>query len=232
MVVLVGICVAGALSGDDDAAVAPPTVTERDDTVPLLRRAATAQGICYGWVLQADVEVVSAGSNLGDGVGVEGDPRCPRWVRVVADVTYVPESSESNDYAYVTVEGSADLDPGRLLAVDSGLERFGLTEDAFLDDPGWAVTRAAVSLPLLLAEAGAAAPVPVATAGSADPPPLPAAGNDLWRDRWGYLLAAGGMLLVTVLLLTVGLVQRRRERAGAAPRARVGAASGRTPEDR
>ncbi|MEU6203471.1 hypothetical protein ABZ814_07775 [Micromonospora musae] len=230
VVVLVGICVAGGLSGDDDLAVTPPTSTERADTVPILQQATAVQGICYGWTLQAGAEVVSAGSNLGEGAGVEGDPRCPSWMRVVADVTYVSESSESNDYAYVTVEGSADLDPSRLLAVGSGLERFGLTEDAFLDDPGWAVTRAAVSLPLLLAEAGGVSPVPVATATSAGPPPpLPAAGNDLWRDRWGYLLAAGGMLLVTVLLVTVGLVQRRRERAGVAPRARTGPASGRTP---
>ncbi|MFD0785792.1 hypothetical protein ACFQZ8_17960, partial [Micromonospora azadirachtae] len=156
VVVLTGSCIAGALNGDDDLAVSPPTVTERADTVPILQQAAAAQGICYGWTLQAGADVVSAGSNLGEGVVVEGDPRCPRWVRVVADVTYVPETSESNDYAYVTVEGSADLDQSRLLAVDAGLERFGLTEDAFLDEPGWAVTRAAVSLALLLAEAGAA----------------------------------------------------------------------------
>lgn len=234
VVVLTGSCVAGALSGDDGLAVTPPTATERTDTVPILQRAADVQGICYGWTLQAGTDVVSAGSNLGEGVGVEGDPRCPRWVRVVADVTYVSESSESNDYAYVTVEGSADLDQSQLLAVDAGLERFGLTEDAFLDEPGWAVTRAAVSLPLLLAEAGGAVPVPVATTTPTGPPPpsLPGAGNDLWRDRSGYLLAAGGMLLLTVLLVTVGLVQRRRERRAAVPPATAGAASARTPEDR
>ncbi|MEU4677349.1 hypothetical protein [Micromonospora sp. NPDC023737] len=233
VVVLAGSCVAGVLSGDDGLAVSPPTATERTDTVPILQQAAAAQGICYGWTLQTGSEVVSAGSNLGEGVAVEGDPRCPRWVRVVADVTYVSESSESNDYAYVTVEGSTDLDQSHLLAVDAGLERFGLTEDAFLDEPGWAVTRAAVSLPLLLAEAGGAVPVPAATTTPAGPPPpLPAAGNDLWRDRWGYLLAAAGMLLLTVLLVTVGLVQRRRERREAAPPATAGAASGRTTGDR
>ncbi|MET7747246.1 hypothetical protein [Micromonospora sp. NPDC005367] len=234
VVVLTGGCGAGALSGDDGPAVSPPTATERTDTVPILQRAAAAQGICYGWTLQTGTDVVSVGSNLGEGVVVEGDPRCPRWVRVVADITYVSESSESNDYAYVTVEGSTDLDQSPLLAVAAGLERFGLNEDAFLDEPGWAVTRAAVSLPLLLAEAGAAVPVPIATTtpAAAPPPPLPAAGNDLWRDRWGYLLAAAGMLLLTALLVTVGLVQRRRERREATAPATAVTASGRTPEER
>ncbi|PZF86951.1 hypothetical protein C1I99_28300 [Micromonospora deserti] len=231
--------VAGVLGADDDSTlVPPPTATERADTVPLLARAAATQGICYGWRLEDGLDVVSVGSNLGDGVAVADDPRCPRWAQVVADITYTAESSEANDYASVRIEGSADLERLDLITVDSGLDRFGLTEDAFLDDPGWAVTRAAVSLPLLLAETGAVSPAPVATAApAAAPSPLPDAGSDLWRDRWGYFLGAAGLLLVTALLVTVGLVLRRRQRtqraAGPARGQRRGGgtrAAGRTPE--
>lgn len=226
-----GICLAGVLAdGDDSTVVPPPTASERADTVPLLQRARQSQGVCYGWRLEDGADVVSVGSNLGDGVAAEDNPQCPRFVQVVADISYTSESSEAEDHAYIGVEGSADFARGDLADVDSGLTRFGLTEDAFLDDPGWAVTRAAVSLPLLLAETGAVGPAPVNTAAPAAPPaPLPAAGNDLWRDRWGWFLGAAGLLLLTALLVTVGLVQRRRQRRAAAPSGQ-GQPAGRTPE--
>ncbi|MER7888952.1 hypothetical protein ABTX15_03915 [Micromonospora sp. NPDC094482] len=238
VLVLGGVCLAGALADDDGGTtVLPPIATERADTVPILKRATDAQGICYGWRLTDGSAVVNVGSSLGDGVPAEGDPRCPRWVQVAAEITYTAESSESEDSALVDVEGSADLDRSDLSTVRTGLARFGLTEDAFLDDPGWAVTRAAVSLPLLVAEVGAASPAPAAAATPASTPtPLPDAGNDLWRDRWGYLLTAVGLLLLTALLVTVGLVQRRRQRrpptataTPATPRP-ADAAAGRTPE--
>ncbi|MGN9774946.1 hypothetical protein ACTMS0_04095 [Micromonospora sp. H33] len=215
--VLVGSCVVGvAAGGDDDSnVVPPPTATERTDTVPILRQAFESQGICYGWRLQEGYgdDVVSAGSNLGDGIPVEDHPQCPRWVQVVAAVTYTSESSELEDYTSVTVQGSSDFTPSDLILMKTALSRFDLTDDAFVDDPGWAVTRAAVTLPLLVAERGAASPEPVDTAAAAaDPAPLKDAGSDLWRDRWGWLIGAAGLLLITVLLVTVGLVLRRRQR--------------------
>ncbi|SCL57436.1 hypothetical protein OIE14_12585 [Micromonospora peucetia] len=216
-VVVVAGCVGAALIRDDDSStvVPPPTTTERADTVSILARAAESQGICYGWQLKdrfARVEVVNVGSNLGDGVSVEDNPACPRWVRVTGSINYTPQSSESNDTAYITVGGSDDFTRADLRAVERGLERFGLDEDAFIDEPGWAVTRAAVSLPLLLAETGAVSPAPMATAApAATPAALPDAGSDLWRDRWGYLLAVAGLLLLTALLVAVGVWQRRRQ---------------------
>ncbi len=218
-VVLV-VCVVGAIVGgndDDSSVVAPPTATERNDTVPILRQAFESQGICYGWRLEEGYgdDVVSVGSNLGDGVPVEGNPRCPRWLEVVGDVTYTSASSESNDYAYVSVEGSPDFDDVDLIQVRNGLARFDLDEDAFVDDPGWAATRAAVTLPLLVAERELASPEPVDTAApAAAPARLADAGSDIWRDRSGWLLGAAGLLLLTALLVTVGLVQRRRQGGG------------------
>lgn len=220
--VLVGACVIGvAVGGDDDSTlVPPPTATERNDTVPILRQAFESQGICYGWRLEEGYgsdDAVSVGSNLGDGIPVGGNPQCPRWVEVVAAVTYTSESSEAEDYASVTVQGSPDFEPSDLILMNTGLSRFDLSDDAFVDDPGWAVTRAAVTLPLLVAERGAASPEPVDTAAApADPAPLKDAGSDLWRDRWGWLVGAAALLLITVLLVTVGLVQRRRQASAAA----------------
>ncbi|MEV0154200.1 hypothetical protein AB0H57_10730 [Micromonospora sp. NPDC050686] len=218
----VAACTLGSLFGSDsDTAVPAPAADERAGTVPLLVRAADSQGICYGWRLGEGygVEPVDVGSNLGAGVAVAQNPTCPRWLQVEAQIHYTSASSESEDSAAVRVTGSPDVSAASLSGVRQGLERLGLTEDVFVDDPGWAVTRAAVMLPLLAAEAGLADPAPTPSA-AASAPPLPAAGNDFLRDRWGWLLAAFGLLLVTALLLTVGVVQRRRTTApgrGAAP---------------
>ncbi|MEU1752261.1 hypothetical protein ABZ436_06345 [Micromonospora matsumotoense] len=214
---LVLCCVGSSLFNQDSGgtAVPAPAVDERTDTVPLLAQATASQGICYGWWLEESFRSpVSVGSNLGDGVAVEEDDRCPRWVQVRARVTYTAESSESSDSAFITVTGSGDFSSADLSAVQAGLTRFGLHEDVFVDDPGWAICRAAVALPLLVAETGAAPPAATPTADpAAVAAPLPDAGSDFLRDRWGPLLAAAGLLLVAALLIIVGFVQRGRQRA-------------------
>lgn len=232
----VAACTIGSIVNGDDGSdiVPPPTAQERGDTVPILQRSTAGQGVCYGWVLDDSFDhggPVSVGSNLGDGVSVEDNPGCPRWVQVSARVYYPPESSDSYDSAYVDVTGSADVSSAQLLRIENGLVRLGLTDEVFIDDPGWATTRAAVMLPLLAVEAGVVEPAATPAPAASEPPPLPDPGSDLWRDRWGYLLAAGGLLLVTALLVTVGLVQRRRQRreVGSAQRAGADAVAPRTP---
>ncbi|MFI6821229.1 hypothetical protein ACIBJE_09760 [Micromonospora sp. NPDC050187] len=212
-VVVVAACVLPAVlnRGSSDV-VPPPTATERDDTVAVLKRATEAQDICYGWVLEELSRTVSVGSNLGVDTPVD-DPRCLRWVQVVADVYWPSDSSESNDSATIYLESSSDFDRTDLILLQRGLERFGLDDKAFIDEPGWATTRAAVVLPLLLAERGLADPAPVTTAApDAAAPSLPDTSSDIWRDRWGYFAAVAGLLLITALLFTVGFVQRRKER--------------------
>ncbi|MGN9803131.1 hypothetical protein [Micromonospora sp. L32] len=233
----VAACTVGAIVNGDDGSdiVPPPTAQERGDTVPILQRSTASQGVCYGWELTDYFgygDPVSVGSNLGDGVAVEDNPACPRWLQVSVRIYYPSESSESDDNAYVDVNGSSDFSAAELLRIADGLGRLGVTEKVFIDDPGWAVTRAAVMLPLLAAEAGAVEPAATPAPAATEPSPLPDPGSDLWRDRWGYLLAAGGLLLVTSLLVTVGVVQRRRQRRGGGPAKRAGAetAATRTPE--
>lgn len=228
IVVLTVLCCGGVIvypswgsvfGGDDSTRVPPPTAQERDDTVGILSRTSADQGVCYGWELTDyfdDGDPVSVGSNLGDGVSVEDNPACPRWVRVSARILYPSESSDSDDNAYVDVEGSSDFSSTELIRIGNGLGRLGVTEDAFVDDPGWAITRAAVMLPLLAVEAGVVEPAAAPTPAAASPSPLPDPGEDLWRDRWGWLVGAAGLLLVTVLFVTIGLVQRRRQRGPAA----------------
>ncbi|MET8832316.1 hypothetical protein ABZV78_00135 [Micromonospora sp. NPDC004540] len=222
--ILAGCVAVGVLNTDGDTTVPAPAADERADSVAILQRTSAEQGLCYGWALLDYYDYGAAprnvGSNLGDGVAIEENPSCPRWVQVTANIGYVSESSESNDFARIEVTGSPDIDTVDLVRVENGLERLGLTEDVFVDDPGWAITRAAVMLPLLAVEAGLAEPAdtPVPAAGS--PSPLPDAGSDYLRDRWGWLLATVGLLLLAALFVTVGVVQRRRTTApgrGAAP---------------
>jgi hypothetical protein len=218
-------CVVTTVGRDDSTAIPAPTGTERSDTVAVLARAAESQGICYGWRLRGGYrDEVSVGSNLGDGVPVDADPiRCPRWLEVDAEVTYTSASSESNDSAYVRVTGSEGVSSVGYVA---GLDRLGVDSDAFVDEPGWAICRAAVFLPLLAAEKGLVPPAPAATSttgpagspepGQAAPTPLPAAGSDFWRDRWPYLTGGAALLVVTALLLAIGWFERRHQRRAAA----------------
>ncbi|WBB73555.1 hypothetical protein O7602_28470 [Micromonospora sp. WMMD1128] len=225
-------CVIGIINGGESTDVPTPTTEQRTATVPLLAAATAGQGICYGWVLHDYSTEISVGSNLGEQVPVRDDPRCPRWIEVSAVVRYTSSSSESRDSASIGVDGSTDIEPADLYPIASGLSRFGLNEDAFVDEPGWAITRAATVLPLLAAEAGLADPVPTGTAtptGTAAP--LPDAGNDLLRDRWGWLVAAAVLLLVAALFIAVGVRQRNRQLRGGGPAKRAGAgAAGRTRE--
>ncbi|GHJ12125.1 hypothetical protein [Micromonospora sp. AKA38] len=234
--VTVGACVIGAIRGGESTDVPAPTTEQRTATVPLLQAASTGQGICYGWVLYDYSTEISVGSNLGDRVPVRDDPRCPRWIEVSAVVRYTSSSSESRDSASVGVDGSADIEHADLYPIATGLSRFGLDEDAFVDEPGWAITRSATVLPLLAAEVGLAEPAPAAATPTATPSgtpaPLPSAGNDLLRDRKGWLFTAVGLLLAAALLIAVGVRQRRRQLRGAGPAQRAGAGpAGRTREE-
>ncbi|HEX5598262.1 MAG TPA: hypothetical protein VFX61_19940 [Micromonosporaceae bacterium] len=205
----------------DDTTVPAPETTQSADTVEILRKAAEAQGVCYGWQLHDSSAMVSTGSNLGDGRSVTDEPtNCPRWVEVSANIVYTSAESEIDDYATFRVMGSAEVTGVTSIALEGGLRRLGIDESAFVEDPGWAVTRAAVLLPLLMAEQGEAPVVPASTdSPAAEPSPLPAAGSDMWRDRSGYLLAGAAMLLLTALLAGIGgwQWQRERQRSALAP---------------
>jgi hypothetical protein len=212
LTILAAALAAGCSADDGDTTVPGPEPASRQAVVAELARASAAQGICYGWQLADRAVPVSRGSNLGESTPVDADPeRCRRWVEVRAVVYYEDESSEAEDSATVDVVAS----PGVELtgAVTSWLNRFDLTDQAFVDDPALAISRAALALPLLVTEAGVAPPPPTPSAPPPDAlPTLDDAGNDFWRDRWGFVVAAAALLLVGGLLLTIGLITRRARR--------------------
>ncbi|MDQ7903825.1 hypothetical protein RB614_04740 [Phytohabitans sp. ZYX-F-186] len=204
-------------------AVAPPSL-DGGTTVPApdgemgaqtaaqLAKASAAQGVCYGWQLRSGGTSVSRGSNLGAGTAVDSDPaRCPRWVEVQASVTWTSSASEAPDSAWVTVAAQGVAPPP-----ESRLDRFGITDGAFVDEPDWAVCQAALALPLLLAETGAVPPAPVATAGAAAGP-APEAGSDFWRDRWPFAVGAAVLLALAALTVAIGWFERKHERTRARP---------------
>jgi hypothetical protein len=201
---------AGCSSG---GGVDPGTAEGRRETAAELARAAQAQNLCFGWRLTEGFtgNVVSHGSNLGDAKAASADAgRCPRWVEVRAAYYWTAESSEEEDYATFDVHTSPDLTVGPAIRRD--LDRFGLTEQSFVDDPDWAISRAALALPLLAAEAGAAEPAPTPSAPAASPRALEPAGSDFWRDRIVFVAFAALSLALAVLALLVGLAQRARLR--------------------
>jgi hypothetical protein len=217
VVALAGLGLAGCST---DTSVPAPEAEQRRETAAQLARATAEQDICYGWRLDSanGGSPVSRGSNLGDGIAVDSDPqRCPAWVEVRASVSYVPDSSESEDSATVGVQTSPGLSIGP--TIEASLSRFGIDEQAFVDDPGWAVAHAALVLPLLTAEAGAAEPAATPTApATAASRALPDPGNDFWRDRWVFVLVAAGLVLLAGLFVTIGVVAGRRQRVPAQPR--------------
>jgi hypothetical protein len=195
----------------------PSTATvseQRREIASQLAKATAVQRVCYGWLLDAGYGGTPPvrGSNLGENVPVDSDPqRCASWVEVRATVHYVPDSSESEDSASFDVLTSSNLTVGPSIEADLG--RFGVDEQVFIDDPDWAIARAALALPLLTAEAGAADPAPApSTPTTATPRALADPGNDFWRDRWVFVLVATGLVLFAAVFLTVGIVAGRRQR--------------------
>jgi hypothetical protein len=215
-VIILGVSLVSALSGDDDSTIVPgPTAEAGAGTVELLARAHAAHRICYGWQLTSwGSSVVSAGSNRGVDAPLSDDGTfgCPRWIRVDGDVRYTSVDSETEDSAVLSVSSSPELSTAGFL---TRLADFGIDSAVLVDDPAWAITRAAVLLPLLTVESGQAEAVPAATEAAAGvtPPPLPDAGSDMWRARWGYLVTGGVLLLVAVVLALFGLADLRYRRA-------------------
>ncbi|HEU4423248.1 MAG TPA: hypothetical protein VFR67_12005 [Pilimelia sp.] len=208
-----------------------PSAADSQAAAAQLAQASKRQGVCYGWVLSDSFRTVSRGSNLGDNVPVDSDTgRCGKWVEVRAQVIYEPESSEAADSATVSVVGSPSLrlDPD----LTSRLDQLGLAEGAFIDDPGSAICRAALALPLLVAEAGAAKPAPAPSGvPTATPRPLAAAGSDFWRDRWLFVVVAGLIGLAALFLMVIGLVERRAQRSARRPRGMAGGSPPATPAE-
>lgn len=205
--------------GDSDTRVPAPVTEMTDATVAQLAKARAAQGVCYGWHLLNGQSTVSRASNLGAGTAVDSDPsRCPKWVEVRASVRWTPSSSEAPDSAFVTIRAGGVGAPD-----ERALDRFGLSDKVFIDEPDAAICQAALALPLLLAETGAVAPAPAPSGAVASAPAssgvaavpgtLPSAGSDFWRDRWLFIVGGALLFLFAGLAIAVGWFERKHERS-------------------
>jgi hypothetical protein len=201
-------------ASDNSTTVPAPTTDEAAETARVLAAATAVQGMCYGWHLEDSSsyrdQPVSRGSSLGQSVAVDSDEtRCREYVEVVARITYTSASSESSDSASMSVQSNSP----RVNESDltRRLELIGFSDDAFIEDPGFTIMHAALSLPLVTAESGAATPVPAAQPSAASNAPvqaLPSAGNDFLRDRWVFLIFAGAFILAGLGAVGFGAWQR------------------------
>ncbi|WP_051799385.1 hypothetical protein [Catenuloplanes japonicus] len=206
-----------ALAGcatDNSTVIPAPTTDEAAETSRVLAAATAVQGMCYGWHLQSGSSssgaTVSRGSGLGPSTPVDSDASaCREWVEVVANVTYTSASSEISDSATVSVKtNSTRVTNGDL---QRRLAEMGFDGGAFLDEPAFVLMHAALALPLVTTEAGAATPLPVTAPSAASSAPvaaLPPAGNDFLRNKWGFLVAAGVMVLLGLGAVGFGAWQR------------------------
>jgi len=204
--VVVAMSVAAGLS----AAVfgAPPAgavpILDSADAAELAQSLAEAtadQDVCYGW--KVDVTDYSGGSDGVDqgsslGVGPTAiETQCERYVIFEADITYTSSSSESEDYAFFSVNSNV---PGAPTSSDLGAA--GISEGGLLganDDQ--VVANATLLLPALMAERGLAEPITL----EANTQALPAGDRATGTPGSDWLRKYGAPLLVAALVLLGGL---------------------------
>jgi hypothetical protein len=194
---------------DDDTTVEMPTDRDRREITAQLARATERQGICYGWSLADDGSAGARGSNLGPDEPVTDNPvRCPRWVEVRATVSYAPASSRFGiDKAAVDVAASPDIDA--VDWIERGIFLLYLDEQAFIDDPARSIGRAALALPLLVAEWGNADAMAVAEPAVRAPDPLEDVGREFWLEGPFFGVAAPVLLAAAMGFLFLGWRARR-----------------------
>ncbi|MFF5229872.1 hypothetical protein [Dactylosporangium sp. NPDC000521] len=211
----------------------PPIAAPDPGTLPRavdeLDRAASARGLCFGWLLTEVVHVgagtrtrdVSTGSNAGVGVRVTDDAQhCPRWIELRVTMTY---RGRGGIHPQVTV---ATGGVGGPLPAAAQLARLGFDGDAFKRRPAATTVAAAVALPLAVAEVRGEAALPAGTA-TGPPASLPEVDGDFRRDRGAALTVAGLLLLAGGA--GAGLLVHARRRAAARSRP---APARRVPQDR
>jgi len=206
---------------DDSAATANPLLGDDAQTLAdELKGATDSQGVCYGWAVHMSGAGIASplddiGSGAGPGVQARSAPGCSQWVEFVADISYVSDSSESEDSAKARVESSSPAAP-----TVADIEKLGIPMSALTtDNDALTVFNATAVLPLLTAQVGMAQPVPLgeSTEEPADQPG-PAPGSDFLRTAGMALAIFGGMVLVGLLVLVTSLLLHGRRRNRRKPR--------------
>lgn len=195
--------VAAALGVLSSPAAAEPLLALEDaaELAQGLAEATEEQEICYGWEVdvwdgQTGKRLADVGSGAGPGVRIDRQA-CPRWIALLAEVSYAAETSESEDSAAMWIESNL---PGVTI---ERLRELGISDRDLLDDRDDAALFNAVNaLPLLAAQAGLA-PYLAAEPNTAPIPdedqPTGKPGSDLVRTY-------APLIVLACLVLVIGLV--------------------------
>jgi hypothetical protein len=226
---LVAAAVGAVLIGGAGPAAATPYLDAKDATslAGLLAEASEAQGgVCYGWILDlsdaAGTDGTDAGSNRGVGTAPSDVPECTRYVQVEARVTWVSESSESEDSAAFTVASEGLSNPPTASDVRSAVGMDG--DDLKNDDGDVLLYRAVAALPRLLADAGEVPSVSLTPAASAPPSGTDPTGSrtpDWVRQQQGWLVTGLVLVFVSVTIVLIGFYLRGAERRRLAAAAEI-----------
>lgn len=181
-----------------------------------LADAEAAQSICYGWeidVTAADGTTSTEQGSSRGGPGVVLDRSvCPRWAQLRGEIRYTSEDSETEDLAAVAIATSDDL---RVPA--GGFTRLGLSAGSLTsENDDVALTNLVESLPLLVAESGAAPPVgfqPRTDALPATDRPTDRPGSD-WLRKYATVVVGIVVLLAIVVVIGFRYISNRAKRAG------------------
>lgn len=198
------------------AAPAHAVVLEPADAEELagaLAEVTEEQDVCYGWrVAIRDDGGGDQTPDVGSSLGVGTDPatdatRCERWVRLDADVRFTSDWSDNEDSASIAVASNLKRPPTTGDLAKEGLGAGGLLGDA--DDD--ALVQMVELLPLFVARNGEAAYVeaePARTVPDADVA-TGTPGDDSLRTNGPALIAAGGAVVLGILLIISSFVLRR-----------------------
>jgi hypothetical protein len=178
-------------------AAANAALLEAADAAELAQSMADAtdeQGVCYGWEITVDDQGgyggggLEAGSNQGPSRPLDR-LQCERYVVLQGTVTYVSESCECEDGAYISINSNLAKPP-----TTKELDQLGLgSGDLLGDEDDTAIINMVEALPFAVAEHGEAPYLQFET--SSAPPeqrgqPTNRPGSDSLRERWPLLVLA------------------------------------------
>jgi hypothetical protein len=182
-----------------------------------LADAYTDLGVCFGWKVVVNGVISTEGSNFGPATAFDPVACDDFWMRLVVDLTYTDESSETED------SGRFFYEIGRAAGAESNLAPQGLViraerstgmgiDNLLGANDDEALVRLTLAMPLIYAEQlGRTNDAEVVTALPSTEPPNGRVSIDVGHDRWRRTLPLLGIAAVagTCLGVVVGWISGR-----------------------
>lgn len=197
---------------------AGPVLTAGDatDLAQNLNDATAVQGVCYGWRINvSDSGSGPSGTDEGSSLNansVSPAQSCTKYVILTADVTYVSDSSESNDSVSWGIDSNLPNPP-----TPADLKNLGVGGGGLLNDNNdTALTNTVQALPLVVSSKGLAKPVAadltVRPANPAAAHPTNSPGPDWIRQNTFLFILALCVIAVGLYLIIHQYLLLRRDR--------------------